>query len=305
MNTTLHSEGPIWAALRKVFSIRNPRTVVRSMAHDLYRSVQPPGPPFSPFLYAASLGLNIDYQEIEAEAVFVSAGGNTPNPRIILRKPSDPLERVYRRRLNFTLAHEIGHFVIRRELSGHLPDSVLAKETAREEILCNLFAEELLMPGRLVRRDFERAGLRPNQIIPLIDRYDVSLQCLLCRATNLYRQALATVLWANREGRWSVEWASPFSYRNVILCDTKATTVERAFGSSEPQFGLDSVLLHGQRMRWYSASQRLVGTSKILTLMARLNSDVPHLRPRPERRFQDSSPPTLHIPIQQWLPFSV
>ena len=112
-----------------------------------------------------------------------------------------------------------------------------------------------------------------------------------------------TAFWANSGSDWNVEWASPSSFRQMILCDTKETTVERARKSYGAEFGLDSILLGGKRMRWYSASQRLYRNSKILTVMSRGRKDLPGVQIRSEYEKHRSAQLRINLPIQQSLPF--
>jgi hypothetical protein len=110
-------------------------------------------------------------------------------------------------RRRFTLAHEIGHFVL-----GHLDGETLGqmhidrKFKARDarssqavdpqEIDANAFAAALLMPAQLLREDFKKFRFDSIECFDyeddelasaLAERYNVSLQAMLIR---LYRLGL-------------------------------------------------------------------------------------------------------------------
>lgn len=66
------------------------------------------------------------------------------------------------RRRRFTLAHEIAHFVLHRDLIGDgVVDNAMYRSTLRSDLerQANRFAAELLMPAALVRTEW-RNGVR-------------------------------------------------------------------------------------------------------------------------------------------------
>ena len=104
-------------------------------------------------------------------------------------------------RQRFTLAHELGHFLLhKRSSSGlHVDDSDFfikfrdhhsSDGSDREEREANSFAAELLMPSSLLERDVKklREGLSLSDettVRKLASRYGVSLQALTFRLVNL------------------------------------------------------------------------------------------------------------------------
>ena len=86
------------------------------------------------------------------------------------------------RRRRFTIAHEIGHFVLhpglqRPERGGRVNEAGRIRE--RE---ADAFAAELLMPEQLVRQAVVEQG---TDIERLADRFDVSRQAMLTRLRRL------------------------------------------------------------------------------------------------------------------------
>lgn len=77
---------------------------------------------------------------------------------------------LWRRRLRFRVAHEIGHsfFYDRR----FRPARRLLPATDAEEVFCDLFASALLLPQGAV----EGAPLTPDAVIKLADKFDVSVE---------------------------------------------------------------------------------------------------------------------------------
>jgi Zn-dependent peptidase ImmA (M78 family) len=100
-------------------------------------------------------------------------------------------------RQRFTIAHELGHFLLHQNDPLHVDRAVHAKfrndlskqGTDPEEIEANLFAAELLIPRMMVALD-----LHQNDVVDILDdhffnelaqRYNVSTQALLLRLMNL------------------------------------------------------------------------------------------------------------------------
>jgi Zn-dependent peptidase ImmA (M78 family) len=100
-------------------------------------------------------------------------------------------------RQRFTIAHEIGHFLLHKGTEVHFDDdfqvnyrnAVSSEATNVDEIEANRFAAALLMPEEFLRRDLLR--LKPNDrtidnsIHSLAVRYKVSTRAMELRLVNL------------------------------------------------------------------------------------------------------------------------
>lgn len=93
-------------------------------------------------------------------------------------------------RKRFTIAHELGHFILHKEDNLHY-DPNTKKDTeiflradgviSGNETDANHFAAELLMPEEMVREDFKKT---PN-VMELAQMYEVSEQAMMYRLINL------------------------------------------------------------------------------------------------------------------------
>lgn len=99
-------------------------------------------------------------------------------------------------RQRFTLAHEIGHFllhkgeevIVDRGFRVNLRDAEASKAENPEEIEANYFAAELLMPENILIDDLKgkKLDIENDELIrELADRYRVSPQALTYRLVNL------------------------------------------------------------------------------------------------------------------------
>ncbi len=100
-------------------------------------------------------------------------------------------------RQRFTIAHELGHFLLHqndilrvdRIVYARLRSTLSSQGSDPEEVEANLFAAEFLMPRNALARDLAQIDtvdvLDETLIVDLARRYHVSTQALLLRLTNL------------------------------------------------------------------------------------------------------------------------
>jgi hypothetical protein len=325
---SLYRQGPLSQILKQTYGSQDPERVVRRFALDLQVSSGITGPPFNPRDFARALNIPVEYAPIEAEGVYTNRSlaqsvfrasaratladswstdaGHVVHdgPAIFLREPSR-ITKSLKARENFTLAHEIGHCVIRAALSGAVPSDFFLTENPEEEAWCNIFAEELLIPTKMLYRDLAYDRLAPRALTDLSHRYGVSLQALLCRVIKLFFGKVVAVIRNTAQGYQTVEWSCPRKFQAMVLCQTGRTTVERAFRSMDHQEGKDEILVNGQRFRWDSVSQQLKGSGKILTIMRRPFNDLQRTVRFSIAKERAALPLISRpiTPIQQMLPF--
>jgi predicted transcriptional regulator len=85
-------------------------------------------------------------------------------------------------RRRFTIAHEIGHFVLHPERCRPERGGVVNEAGRMEEREADAFAAELLMPENLVRDAIREQGLDVDR---LADRFEVSRKAMQARLRNL------------------------------------------------------------------------------------------------------------------------
>ena len=149
-------------------------------------------PPVDVEQIAASLDLRVVHGDLGSDiSGLLVSGGNAAS---IAVKASDPLVR-----RRFTIAHEIGHFMLRHHLKGNdlvhadrHRQVVYRSPRASEglypiEIQANQFAASLLMPARLVRNLVEVLAkpLQEPDVKTLAREFKVSEQAMTIRLTTL------------------------------------------------------------------------------------------------------------------------
>jgi Zn-dependent peptidase ImmA (M78 family) len=83
-------------------------------------------------------------------------------------------------RFRFSVAHELGHFLL-----GHEPARFVGARSRRDERQADLFAAELLLPEEVLRADCAGRALTPPVLAALARRYRVSVQALGIRLKGL------------------------------------------------------------------------------------------------------------------------
>lgn len=130
--------------------------------------------PIDPYAIAAAVGLHISDLPPEKRDLSGEIEGDT-----IYVNPAEP-----RTRKRFTIAHELGHFVLEHGHSFRDPSRNFSYSNYEiREVEANKFAVELLMPELAIKHFVINKGITDAQL--LADRFDVSLASLRFRLTNL------------------------------------------------------------------------------------------------------------------------
>jgi Zn-dependent peptidase ImmA (M78 family) len=92
-------------------------------------------------------------------------------------------------RQRFTIAHEIGHFILHKGFNLHVDEDFCINRDGSsnlDEREANRFAAELLMPEELIEADLSRFEYVNEAIVSLLaSKYKVSAQAMQIRLTNL------------------------------------------------------------------------------------------------------------------------
>ncbi|RED16718.1 ImmA/IrrE family metallo-endopeptidase [Parasphingopyxis lamellibrachiae] len=109
------------------------------------------------------------------------------------------------RRLRFTHAHELGHFMCHREQQNRFEDSPDTLNDFQQELEAeaNTFASWLLMPANVVRDEFDRSSWTVDTLRKLGNRFECSLQASGLRFADIASKPIAFVV--SRDGM--ILWA--------------------------------------------------------------------------------------------------
>lgn len=265
------SQGPFKAALSRVYGAQPAEDVVDWLAQDLRRRCRQAGPPYEVRAYAQALGVAIERSAITGSGAL--EGWEQGRSKIMLPEASRSYEPC-RRRENFTIAHELGHHLIRRHLAGYVPSTLLRRGHPEEEYLCNRFAAELLLPKNFVAAMVRKHGLTPSLVLWLRDRSDLSLQVVVRKLNDIFMRVFMAALWEKRDRALTAKWVIP-AVRGVFeLPRTGNSTAERALTSTGEHAGWDTFLLDARRSRWKCRSLRLGSSTTVLTIGVRQGSGV-------------------------------
>src|SRR5438270_8358392 len=296
--------GPLSVALCHAFFESSPLNVVQSFAQHVLATTGHWSPPINPEVIAAALGLPIERRgNIEAEGLLENwprKGGD--DTRIVLRLPPLHVTAGDRRRERFTIAHEIGHFVIRERLLGWYPIESFRIDDPEEEFLCNTFAAHLLMPAGMFMPRIRAAKNNPKVFLALAEYFDVSHTALLRHAAACLPNKFIALRWQRGHTTFKPTWCTPRRMTPSLLCDSGDTSVERAAESRDVAFGCDTFLIAGNRQRWNCGSI-VLSNGELLTIGAR---DVqPAERPSATTVGVVVATPRARTPVQLPLQFTI
>lgn len=168
--------------------------LARSAAAELRSDLNlgPEDLPIDPEQIARHLGIEIrklDPEDQTLSGFLLRHSEGTGRPIIGVNRRHTPARR------RFTVAHELGHFLLHRwgdvRVDRHMisrRDERSSKGEYTEEIEANQFAAELLMPAAWLEEDFEESPFDvqdEGQVARLAKRYGVSHSAMTFRLANL------------------------------------------------------------------------------------------------------------------------
>ncbi|WP_151720296.1 ImmA/IrrE family metallo-endopeptidase [Gemmobacter serpentinus] len=111
-----------------------------------------------------------------------------------------------KRRLRFTYAHELGHFMCHRHLRDRFEDSEATLNDFHSDVEreANIFASSLLMPANLFRDEFSADPWTTELLCAIGSRFECSLQASALRYINLTSKPCAFIV--SRDGM--IVWSS-------------------------------------------------------------------------------------------------
>jgi hypothetical protein len=285
--------GKVALLIRQIAPNTSPYSSVRSLARDLYgRLWHKKRPPYHATDYANILHVHVEYRPITAEGFLTTVAGleemdknagwnrsfesrESPSaPVIVLRElRSDERERL-RCRQQFTLAHELGHYVIRKEILRHFPSASFSPDDPGEEKLCNLFAAQILMPPAPFGKYLCRKELSPDRLLELQKIFDVSLQSVSITAASLIRirKTVIVALYRKPGNRPILEFMTPKRLRPAF--DTLIDEISYAFQSEGGICGEHELFVDGSWSTWRSCSKRIHNAERVLTLLERTTPEI-------------------------------
>lgn len=245
--------------------------VARAMAEQLRRQTRWSGPPFDPRAACREEGIQIVERPIQARAQLVRGDSCHGKPIILTNRPGQG--RDSRQRQTFAIAHELGHYTLRRDIFSRWRCVRFTQDDPVEETFCDAFAAELLMPARLFSVDLCHAEWLPSRFPRLAARYGVPLRAALRRAVELTGHAVDAIMWRGYGRTWHAQWATNRRFRHAILCTDSRRWVNglpslsyEAFRDSDyaglvPRNERSTeieILLEGIREPWLVAGIRIV-----------------------------------------------
>jgi Zn-dependent peptidase ImmA (M78 family) len=162
----------------------NSKKKIQNKVTELLNNCQISEPPIDVETIVHCLGIDLNYVKFEDEEIsgvlinkegHINIGVNENHPH---------------NRQRFTIAHEIGHYILHYDkplfVDERFRDKTSSEGKNPEEIDANTFAAELLMPEPFIRGDMAQLkNWDEESIRELAKKYQVSAESLVYRLSNL------------------------------------------------------------------------------------------------------------------------
>lgn len=193
-------------------------------ARELVRKVRPDVAPVRVEQYAAEIGAEVRVEALEPDEAGCSfeAGGK----RFICVNAGDR-----RTRQRFTICHEIAHFVLKLPSEHTISPAWSYARRPLNEIWCDVFAAELLLPIDLFKSRVARSEMGLKAVSSLADEFDASFPATGSRFAAVAENPCAFVL---AEG-------------GVVRYASRSKALREAF----------AMIPFGSKLPWGSLSERL------------------------------------------------
>lgn len=219
--------------------------------HGLRADLKCPHAPVDVFSLAETLRIDVRREALGNPGLLIQRRDGSFEIRV---DSGMPLERQ-----RFTVAHELGHYLMFRHMPKEMVGSTLEDHDPEEEYLCDVAAAEMLMPMKGIRASLRQSGLSANTVFALARQYAVSRQAMmrrLCVAlSSEARVDCAFVLWRADGGvRLIAEWQAPGDPAFGTLAN-EAITRLRSWPVTEGRVEGEGMFIVGraQQLRKYAA----------------------------------------------------
>ncbi len=148
---------------------------------------------------AADLGVTVVHGELKGAVARLARVGDRGRIRV-----ADRVKNVGRRR--FSVAHELGHFVLKHDgsvLAGCQERSMLDYRGQSKESEANVFAVELLLPEKLVRKKCEVSPVDLRPVKKLAEAFETSVTATAIRFIDFSPEECALVYSEKGHVKWS------------------------------------------------------------------------------------------------------
>lgn len=176
----------------------------------------------------------------------------------------------------FTVAHELGHYLLFREIPDAMQEASVCDDDIEEERLCDLAAAEMLMPFRSVRCELEMHTFGPGLVFDMARRCGVSRLAVMSRLRVVLQAELGTpiqlALWKlGRDSFFYRDWSAP----SFQLTDAQSRFLQPSLRSSfEKERCVESRLQLGNASSVTVLSWRYGRADTVLSLLTRARLSV-------------------------------
>jgi Zn-dependent peptidase ImmA (M78 family) len=153
-------------------------------------------PPIDVSLLARRLGLEVRHERLNGTAGMLKIDGD--RPVVVVER------RSHRTRARFTIAHEIGHYVL-ASYTSEVADIWAVRPSLRDpERFCDRYAESLLMPADWFRKELRSGRPTLQRLIWAATQTEVSVSAASVRVTRVTAWRLTLLRLARTSQKWGL-----------------------------------------------------------------------------------------------------
>lgn len=209
---------------------------------------------------ASKLGIRLEEKSLPLSGLLLSENGS--DFAIIVNSGMTP------ERKRFTIAHELGHYLIARKVGATLGRE--ACQDSDEESLANTAAAEMLMPWFMVRNEAKQQRFSAATLLRLARAYGVSPTAMLHRLWRILKQEMrvdlrATIWRLGDRGVFYPETTLPSNHPQRPIQLSDGGCVAQAFRSRQATLARHYDATEGMVER-LAAAWRLGAADKVLEL---------------------------------------
>ena len=174
--------------------------------------------------------------------------------------------KAQRRKYRFTIAHELGHWYLRKRLTDQLGAQTFMRDDPEEERLCDLFAAELLVPTLPFVRELTTPNFGLRRILETADEYNVRLSTLLVKIASLSRRYAAFAIFGQKYNYPVIRFTTPVRLQAVFYNEQIRTDVKGMFCGHEEQRTSRVVRIRG-RSKKVAAKHISINDEEVLSFI--------------------------------------
>ena len=256
-------------ALAKRKKMKNPVKAMVACVSDLKAQHNIlPSHPVDVWAMAANLEIPVTEEKLPSPGFLIQHYNGSFEIKIDSRMPIE--------RRNFTIAHELGHFLFYTHIPEHIYNKSIDVEDPAEEYLCDIAAAEMLMPFELIKTVMKNKKFSPSFVFEQSRKLEVSRWALISRIRQVFNSSISSgdgknrfifVLWKKFEDVFYPEWCTPETAFPNPVYEHIPSSISRAYTDNQQSRQTQLFMLEDSTTTYNTISWKYGRKDRVLTLL--------------------------------------